>query len=269
MLFVITFIIESKAQVGIGTTTPSSNAALEINSQFSSGNYGGFMPPKITIAQRDAIAVTAADDGLMAYVSGFPNGERCLQLFNGASMTWESINCFAVPESVVLFFETMGNVSSNTNISTHQTNLGFDNSATCTFSSTTSSQSQIRITIPVSSANIATASGGGYVYFATGNRNFLIQGINVTSQTGPLTLQMLIYKASTTSAGSELTIEYSVDGSNWVNVSTSSLPTGTGTDIWHQVDLTTNLPNTIQQLRISRGSSGPEFRVDDIKIFKP
>jgi hypothetical protein len=84
------------AQVGINTTTPNPNAVLHVESHFGGGNYGGFMPPKVTLTQRNAISVTFEDDGLMLYVI-YPNNNRCLQIFNGASLSWEDIRCFSTP----------------------------------------------------------------------------------------------------------------------------------------------------------------------------
>jgi hypothetical protein len=272
-LIFISYFFAAHAQVGVNTTTPSNGTAFEVNSSFGGGNYGAFMPPRVTIAQRDLIPVTAADDGLMAYVSGFPGGERCLQLFNGMTMTWESIQCFGVPPPpVTLFFETMGTVASNTNTNVHQANGGFDNSATCGFVSTTSSQSQVRNST-FSTVDIPSASGSANLYFANGNRDFTISGINATAGIGPLTLEMLIYKGTSVnpSNGSELIIEY-FNGTAWVNVSVSNLPTGAGSNMWYQRTLATNVPNTISQIRISRATvtnSPVEFRVDDIKIIQP
>jgi len=261
LLTLLSCIAYCEAQVGIGTTTPSNASVLDLNSYVSSTKYGAFLPPRVTLTQRNLIPVTAADDGMMAYVSGFPNGERCLQLFNGTTLTWVSIQCFS---AVVAFSETMGSVSSNTNTSVH---TGYDHYGSCTYSSSTSSQSQVRIITPVSNATISTASGGAYVYFANGNRDFLISGINISAYTAPLTLQLLMYKSTTASTGSELTIEY-YNGSAWVNVSVTDLPTGTGTDgVWYQKTLSTSLPNTVTQIRFTRTTTGPEFRIDDIKIF--
>jgi len=106
ILFFCLVLAGVQAQVGINTTTPNPNAVLHVNSHFGGSQYGGFMPPKVTLDERNSIPVTAADDGLMLYVS-YPNGDRCLQLFNGASLTWGNINCFQVPVSTpgTIFFE--------------------------------------------------------------------------------------------------------------------------------------------------------------------
>jgi uncharacterized protein (TIGR02145 family) len=63
------------AQVGIGTTTPHASAALDITSTTS-----GFLPPRMTEAQRNVISTPAA--GLMVYCTDCgDNGEP--QYFNG------------------------------------------------------------------------------------------------------------------------------------------------------------------------------------------
>jgi uncharacterized protein (TIGR02145 family) len=63
------------AQVGIGTTTPNASAALDITSTTS-----GLLPPRMTQAQRNAIASPAA--GLIVYCTNCgDNGEP--QHFNG------------------------------------------------------------------------------------------------------------------------------------------------------------------------------------------
>ena len=67
----------AQAQVGIGTTTPDASAALDITSTAK-----GLLPPRMTAAQRDAIATPA--QGLMVYCTSCgTNGEA--QLYNGAA----------------------------------------------------------------------------------------------------------------------------------------------------------------------------------------
>lgn len=76
-------------QVGIGTTTPSSAAMLEVSSSSDAGTtYRGLMPPRVpnNIALGQ-IPVSATDDGLMVFVQG----TGCLQIYNGIS--WEIIHC--------------------------------------------------------------------------------------------------------------------------------------------------------------------------------
>jgi uncharacterized protein (TIGR02145 family) len=60
------------AQVGIGTTTPDASAELDL-----SANDKGFLPPRMTTAQREAIASPA--DGLTIYNTTI----KCLETWNG------------------------------------------------------------------------------------------------------------------------------------------------------------------------------------------
>lgn len=81
----------SVAQVGINTTTPSAASALHVASSANNVNFGGLMPPKVTLAQRNAIPVSAADDGLLVFLT---NGStRCLQVYNGVQGIWNDIYC--------------------------------------------------------------------------------------------------------------------------------------------------------------------------------
>ncbi len=61
------------AQVGIGTTSPNTSAALDVESTTK-----GFLPPRMTGAQRNAIATPA--EGLSIYNTD----SKCLQWYNGS-----------------------------------------------------------------------------------------------------------------------------------------------------------------------------------------
>ena len=80
------FTVLSYAQVGINTNTPDASSVLEIKS-----TTGGILIPRMTEAQRDAIALPAS--GLMIYqtneVSGF-------YFYNGAG--WTKIDGVAGPQ---------------------------------------------------------------------------------------------------------------------------------------------------------------------------
>ena len=68
-----------QAQVGIGTTTPNSSAALDVTS-----TSAGLLPPRMTAVQRNAISGPSA--GLMIWCTDCgTNGE--LQVYNGTSWT--------------------------------------------------------------------------------------------------------------------------------------------------------------------------------------
>lgn len=71
------FTTSALAQTGIGTTTPHASAQLELSSTTK-----GFLPPKMTQAERDAIADPVA--GLVVWCTdALTEGE--LQVYNGAA----------------------------------------------------------------------------------------------------------------------------------------------------------------------------------------
>jgi hypothetical protein len=80
--------ITTKAQVGIGTSSPSASAKLEISSTTQ-----GFLPPRMTHAQRQAIS--SPEVGLMVYCTNcgtnggepqFYNGSTWLNMIGGAAL---------------------------------------------------------------------------------------------------------------------------------------------------------------------------------------
>ncbi|MBA3985032.1 MAG: hypothetical protein H0X63_00260 [Flavobacteriales bacterium] len=99
-IFVFFLSLSLFSQVGINTTTPSPAAVLDINSSNDGTNFGGLMPPKVTIAQRDLIPVTPADDGLLVYVTDGVN--RYLQIYDGVDGVWRTIYPATLEFSAVL-----------------------------------------------------------------------------------------------------------------------------------------------------------------------
>jgi len=77
------------SQVGINTTTPSPASVLDISSSNNGSSYGGVMPPRVTISQRDLIPVTSSDDGLLVYV--MDGTSRFLQIYDGVEGVWQTI----------------------------------------------------------------------------------------------------------------------------------------------------------------------------------
>ncbi|MBV1922710.1 MAG: lamin tail domain-containing protein [Flavobacteriaceae bacterium] len=79
------------SQVGINTTSPSPASVLDIESSSDNVNYGGFLPPRVSLVQRNLIPVTASDDGLMVYL--IDGTTRCIQIYDGVDAAWEDIYC--------------------------------------------------------------------------------------------------------------------------------------------------------------------------------
>jgi len=89
----------ANAQVGINTTTPSSASVLDVNSSSDGVNFGGFMPPRVSLLERNSINPNAADDGLMVYLIDGTN--RCVQMWNGVDSTWDDVYCMPVNQAPV------------------------------------------------------------------------------------------------------------------------------------------------------------------------
>ncbi|MGB0870587.1 MAG: hypothetical protein ACPGSD_13400 [Flavobacteriales bacterium] len=71
------FQITAFAQVGIGTITPDASAILDVES-----TTRGFLPPRLTTAERDAINSGVATPGLLIYNKDI----KCIEIYNGT--TW-------------------------------------------------------------------------------------------------------------------------------------------------------------------------------------
>jgi hypothetical protein len=80
LLAIMTAMTTAVAQVGIGTSNPSQAAQLEVNSTTK-----GFLPPRMTAAQRDAIAYPPA--GLILWCNNCGSGLGELQVFDGRNWT--------------------------------------------------------------------------------------------------------------------------------------------------------------------------------------
>ncbi|MEQ3654384.1 MAG: hypothetical protein ABNH00_00835 [Dokdonia sp.] len=98
-LIAILFVLPSFGQVGVGTTTPSNAAMLDVSSTITGTTYRGFSPPVVTIAQRDLIAVSPTDVGLLVFVNDPSNGVVCLQYYDGT--IWSCLNSSVATRTVV------------------------------------------------------------------------------------------------------------------------------------------------------------------------
>lgn len=101
------------SQVGIGTTTPSPAAMLEVSSRFKpTDGYKGILPPRVpNIAARDEINASYVDYGLMVFVADNGSGKGCLQIWDGES--WSDIKCITLASAVAwineFHYDNVGN----------------------------------------------------------------------------------------------------------------------------------------------------------------
>ncbi len=107
------------AQVGINTVSPSEAAVLHIEAENANGSFGGFMPPRVNLSERNLIQVSPNDDGLMIYL--IEGAKRCLQVYNSEDNEWLDFYC--MPLTVVSFqqdFDTHTNWNYSSNVTFFQ-----------------------------------------------------------------------------------------------------------------------------------------------------
>jgi hypothetical protein len=113
------------------------------------------------------------------------------------------------------------------------------------------------------------ASGGGNVFLTSpGPRDFQIAGINTTGL-ATFTLSFGVSRSNASQTLSELSLEYSTDGTNYAPI---TVPTQTGATGWIKLTLSSlSLPST-SNLRLkwrnnsSSASGGQQLRIDDIVL---
>lgn len=96
-IFFVLCALNGFSQVGINTTTPSAASVIDIQSS-NGTNFGGLLPPRVDLADRDLIPVTAADEGMLVYVINPPNSQ--LQIWDGTA--WRTLFPQSIEFSAVL-----------------------------------------------------------------------------------------------------------------------------------------------------------------------
>ncbi len=166
----------SFAQVGIGTTTPDASSILEVQSTTK-----GFLPPRVTQSQRDAIASPAK--GLVVYCTDCKSGAGCLQVNDGTPGT-PSWSCVGTGSS-----NSTGGISIVCNgfiTGTYVRNVAISGTYTVTLTNTS-----------LSSATITPAIGD----------------LTYSGVTGTITTTAVSPSVATTLlSGNSLTITYTVSG---------------------------------------------------------
>lgn len=165
-----------------------------------------------------------------------------------------------------IYSENCGTPSATTSVATY---ANWQNTGTLTFTG----NADVRTT--VSSTGYAGASGGGNIFITNAvNTNCTISGISTTNYTN-VCLQFGILKTTNGSNGSQLVVEYSIDGTTWAAMS-FTLGTGSGSsNVWTYIQPsctpcgTTGLPSTSNlriRFRMASTATGLQFRIDDIKL---
>lgn len=99
IVLLLFFPVKLLTQVGINTTNPSPASVLDISSSGNGIDFGGFLIPRVTIAQRDLIPALNYDDGLMIYL--IDGNNRCIQIWDGVNLLWENVYCMPINQAPV------------------------------------------------------------------------------------------------------------------------------------------------------------------------
>lgn len=159
---------------------------------------------------------------------------------------------------VTLVAESMGTITANTPIATHETNNGFINTAL-----TMSGTAEVRNT--QQSTGYAGASAGANVFFTnSAGRTFIISGIN-SSAASDLHLSFGMFKNSTLTSAPDFLVQVSTDGVNYTNL---TLPTLPATASWNYVTVTGSIPATANlRIKFTQTATTNQYRVDDLLLY--
>lgn len=160
-----------------------------------------------------------------------------------------------------VFQETFGTAAANAKIEDYK---GFSNTEKLKFSGNGEVQSQAS-----SAGKYTNASGGANVRIANvAETNITIFGLNTTNVKQPA-IGFAILKGPNSSNGSELAVEYSIDGGKvWTGTKYPLLPTGEGTGLVWNYRETAPIPQSPNlSIRFRQTGNFVVFRLDDISII--
>ena len=235
LIAILVYSFALKAQVGIGTNSPDASAKLDVSSTSK-----GFLPPRMTLAQR--VAITNPAQGLMIYCTNCgTNGEP--EYYNGTA--WLNMSGAAATKATPTISVTIGTYTFNGTAQgpTVASNTGTGSTYTFSYAGTGSTIYGPSATKPTNAgsytvtATVAASSDGNYNSASTSATAFTIAkatptvtptigtySYNLASPTaqGPNT-------ATNTGTGTSYTYSYIGTGVNSWYGSTSTRPTDGGT----------------------------------------
>ena len=167
-----------------------------------------------------------------------------------------------------LFNENVGTTATGNPLVTVYTGWGTSLTFGATISaSPTMSAADVR-TNSVSSGYTGASGGSNVFITSTIGKNFQISSISTIGKFN-LKLSFGALKSTTASNMSELVLEFSIDGTNYIPLIIPIQPTGAGTGVWRLIP-PISLPSSadnVSNLRLRwRQTSTPQFRIDDIKL---
>jgi len=159
------------------------------------------------------------------------------------------------PSSGIVFYESIGTVGGTTSISSHESSDGFDND-TYTMSGT----ADLRVTTPLGGPTSAN------VFFTGAGRILRIDSINTIGYSD-LILSHGIHKNTSAADGTELLVEYSTNGVDFIALTPGIINTGSGTAAWQYRTMSGTIPSDSSLSIQFRHSSGTvQYRIDDITL---
>ena len=190
LLLALSMPVLAWSQVGVGTSTPHASAALEL-----SATDKGFLPPRMTAAQRTAIGTPAT--GLMVYQT---DGISGLYLYNGA--TWITQGNWTItsgtPASAFMLVSpagvtsgAMGNIAIGVNAMSALTDgdnnvaLGYDAAKSLTNKISITAVGYSALSNTNNSSNTAMGSSAGTANYSGYHHTML--GMNAQPSSGGIT----------------------------------------------------------------------------------
>jgi len=153
-LALVVFTATTYAQVGIGTTTPATSAALDITSTTK-----GFLIPRMSNAQRQAISSPVA--GLMIYQT---DGTAGFYYYNGSGwleIRITTIQSEAIEANTLKVEYTDVLVSANTDVAANTLKVGYTEALVSANTDVAANNAKVGVTTHV----IGESYGGGIVFF--------------------------------------------------------------------------------------------------------
>ncbi len=182
------------------------------------------------------------------------NGLGCIQTSFPVTVT---VNNFAMNGTI--FSESVG-IGTASSISAY---TGWQNSvAPIVFSSTSTSQSDVRTTTNSSGYTGASGNSNVFMGFSTGSpdRNFIISGINTLGYSG----MRLTFGLKRDAGTDSVKVEVSADGSTYTQLAITHPSNNT---TWILDTAVGSIPATANlRIRFSKNSTTGQFRIDDVKL---
>ena len=255
----------------VSVTTTSSNLCANTSYTFTANATNGGASPSYQWK------VNGVNEGTNSntFTSSFNAGDDVWVLMTAdpsscVSPQTDTSNIFFVKglsyDSANVWVETFGTTAASGGTALNSYS-GYTNGASLSYSGT----GDVRTTGVVStSVSGAPAASGGSHGFMNAGEAINISGINTTNAY-PNKIGFYINKSTNAQNGSDLRIEVSTDGTNYYQIPSVAIPTGSGTTgnfVWFYREIANALPEASNvRLRFTNNGTGL-YRIDDLRLTK-